>query len=148
MLKYLFTATYSDGSKLEQTQEDKSQKEPDKRSCYFDVEHDRLIQFSLEGDGHKYSVDLRDGHFEVDGRPFFMHQIENREADPMTVPNEVELKNFRLVYFRKNIRSFNAQVRDGQMGNPYEAGHQTSFLFGWQAQDAKGKNYQQVMKLN
>jgi nitrite reductase/ring-hydroxylating ferredoxin subunit len=125
MLKYLFTATYRDGSELVQTPEDRSTKEPETRSAYFDIDHERLATFSLQGDGHTYLVDLRDGHFEVDGVPFWMH--------------DEELAGFRLVFFRRHKHSFNQRTGE-------ELSHDVVYRVGWQC-TVGGKNYQQVLQV-
>ena len=73
-LKYLFTATFSDGRVLEQTLEDLSVLDPEKRNTYYDLLHyakeSEVVRFSITGNGHTYTVDLTDGHFEVDGVAF------------------------------------------------------------------------------
>lgn len=129
MLKYLFIAEYSDGATYIQTQEDKSIVEPEKRSAFFDVDHDRLVKFSLIGQGmdnpHTYSVDLRDGHFEVDGVPFYFH--------------EEDLLNFKLIFFRRHTHTKNQS-----------SGHEThaiAYKIGWQCL-VNGKNYQQTMLIH
>ncbi len=146
-LKYLFKALYKDGSVYVQNPEDNSIKEPGKRSCFYDIDHDQLVGFVLVGQGHEYGVDLRDGHFEIDGNIFFMHEVENKDVDPMTVNTEVKLTNFRLVYFTTNTRSFSSKIENGVMGKPYEVDHKRVFRFGWQAQDSKGKNFQKIMQI-
>lgn len=76
-LKYLFTATYADGRVFVQPADDASQFEPGKRSAFFDALRfavsSPMIRFELNGNGHQYAVDLRDGHFEIDGVAFLMH---------------------------------------------------------------------------
>lgn len=125
MLKYLFTVTYKDGSTYEQNSEDRSITEPEKRSCFFDVHQDDVATFTLKGDGHSYTVDLRDGHFEVDGVPFAMH--------------EEKLSNFRLVFFRHHTHGFNQAYE--------ELSHEIVYRMGWQC-TVDGENYQKVMQIN
>lgn len=78
-MKYLFVADYADGTRYEQGPADESLQDP-KRNAFFDIHYkpfkpeEELIRFSLVGDGHVYTVDLRDGHFEVDGVPFRVTQ--------------------------------------------------------------------------
>lgn len=140
ILKYLFTATYLDGTVYQQNTEDKSVKEPDKRSCYFDIEQEKLAYFVLKGDGHEYGVDLRDGHFEIDGNPFFMH-----EGHIKILPNGkktiVPLKDFRLIFFRQHTHHFKV----GQSMNK-EIDHEVVYRIGWQC-TIDGQNYQQVMQI-
>lgn len=132
MLKYLFTAIYSDGSVYEQNPEDRSIKDPEKRSCFYDLDHSKLVAFILKGDGHEYGVDLRDGHFEIDGVAFKMHEDNT-------------LSGFKLVFFRQHTHSFNQRL-DG-MSQPVELSHQIVYRMGWQATTPQGKNYQQVMQI-
>lgn len=127
MLKYLFTAGYKDGTIYQQNVEDKSITEPEKRSCFYDVDQEKLAYFVLKGDGHEYGVDLRDGHFEIDGIKFFMH--------------EVPLKDFRLVFFRQHTHHFNV----GAVGQE-ETSHEIVYRLGWQC-TVNGKNYQEIMQI-
>lgn len=125
MLKYLFTATFADGSTIEQTPEDVSARDPI-RSCFFDVlETGRergLVAFVLRGDGHEYGVDLRDGHFEIDGVKFFMH--EKPEA------------GYELIFFRQHTHSFNL--------NQEEIAHEVVYRMGWKV--AGDQQTQRVMQ--
>lgn len=125
MLKYLFTATYNDGSTYIQTQEDKSILEPEKRSSFFDVDHERLVSFTLTGEGHTYSVNLHDGHFEVDGVPFYFH--------------EEYLRGFKLIFWRTHTHTHN-------QGSGAET-HDIVYKIGWQCL-VNGKNYQQIMLIH
>lgn len=132
-MKYLFTATYKDGSVYEQTIEDKSKREPEKRSCFFDVlekaKEVELVSFVLKGQGIEYGVDLRDGHFEINGVPFFMHEDRT-------------FKSFRLIFFRQHTHSF-------QVGNDTqkEIEHKIVYRVGWQCTH-NGRNYQEVMEID
>lgn len=115
-LKYLFTATYADGSKIVQTPDDKSVLDPEKRSQFYDVlkkgESTPLVSFVLKGDGHEYGVDLRDGHFEIDGVSFRMH--------------EYEVVDLELVFFRQHTHSFiQARVKDTEIS------HTVAYRIGW-----------------
>jgi hypothetical protein len=124
MLKYLFTVDYRDGTSYSQNEQDVSVIEPEKRSCFFDVRKEDIKKFSLVGDGHTYSVDLDDGHFEIDGIPFRMH--------------DEELKDFRIIFFRKHQHGFN-DMRE-------ELFHKVFYQLGWQT-TLDGKNIQRVMEL-
>jgi len=92
MLDYLFEAHFSDGTMIQQTPEDVSVVDPT-RSRFYDVAQrlDDVVAFGFFNDQHTYAVDLRDGHFEVDGAPFFSYPKD-------FAPSE-ETK-FRLIYFR------------------------------------------------
>jgi hypothetical protein len=131
-LKYLFTAMYEDGSTIEQTLDDRSTIDPEKRSQFYDVlqmeEQKPLVAFALKGDGHEYGVDLRDGHFEIDGVSFRMHE-------------EDELAGFRLVFYRRHTHDF-VISKDSQE----ETRHDVVYRFGWQC-TANGKNYQRIMQI-
>ena len=127
ILKYLFTAEYKDGTSYLQNKEDISILEPDKRSCFFDVKQSEVKRFWLEGEGHKYLVDLIDGHFEIDGVPFKLHD-EN-------------LKDFRLIFFRRHRHQFNRETRE-------ELSHETTYRLGWQTNNEKGENIQRVMEIS
>lgn len=128
ILKYQFQATYKDGTVYIQNKEDKSVTEPEIRSCYFDVKVDEVKSFFIFNEEHTYSVNLEDGHFEVDGLPFLMH------TDP-------ELVNYRLVYYRQHTHSFNQESSE-------ELSHDIVFCLGWQATDKNGKNVQRIMTIN
>lgn len=153
ILKYQFQATYKDGTVYIQNKEDVSITEPEKRSCYFDVmqsikigeetikgedgAEDRVVDvydwsklqsFFVFNDEHTYSVNLEDGHFEVDGLPFLMH------TDP-------EIAGFRLVYYRQHTH--NMYQETGK-----EISHDVVFCLGWQATDKNGKNVQRIMTIN
>ena len=128
MLKYLFEAKYKDGGVYTQTQEDKSILH-EQGSCYTDVKQDELKTFTLVGAGHSYSVDLEDGHFEVDGVSFFMH--------------EMPLKNFRLIFWRRHRQSQVVRLKDHKITGTSE---EIVYQIGWQSTLA-GKNYQEVMNI-
>lgn len=129
MLKYLFTAEYNNGATYQQTPEDVSINDP-KKSCFYDIDHTKLVKFTLKGEGHTYAVDLRDGHFEIDGVPFYMHE------DP-------DLVAFRLIFFRQHTHTIQ-QSRDKDR----ELSHEIVYRFGWQTETVKGENYQRVMQIN
>ena len=138
MLKYLFTAVYSDGTSYTQNVEDRSISEPDKRSCFYDIDQDRLVKFILApspedecGDGHVYSVDLVDGHFEVDGVPFKMHE-------------ETNLHGFRVIFWRNHTHNF--LVGADPAVTPEEVKHTTVYRLGWQC-TVDDVNHQRVMEI-
>lgn len=125
MLKYIFLAIYADGSSYWQNDNDISETDP-LRSCFYDVKQDQLVAFKLEGEGHRYSVNLTTGAFSVDGVVFRMH--------------EEILTNFKLIYFRRHTHSINALYE--------ELAHQVVYRFGWQATDETGKVHQRVMEID
>lgn len=125
-LRYLFQATYKDGTVYKQNEEDKSVTEPDTRSCFFDVKQDEVKTFFVFNDNHTYSVNLEDGHFEIDGVPVFMH------TDP-------RWKDFRLIYYRQHTHNL---TTEGQ-----ELGHSVEYCLGWQTNDENGENVKRIMTL-
>lgn len=137
-LKYLFQATYKDGTIYKQNLEDKSITEPETRSCFYDVNIDEVQTFFLFNDDHTYSVNLEDGHFEVDGVPFFMHEAHVKELENGR-KIFMELKDFRLIFYRQHTHNFNASTQQ-------EISHEIVYRFGWQC-TVDGKNYQQIMQL-
>ena len=124
MLKYLFEVEYKDGTRFQQFQDDVSQRDSS-RSAFFDVKQDQVKTFSLVGEGHRYLVDLIDGHFEIDGVQFQMH--------------EAELTDFRLIFWRRHTHTINARMK--------ELAHEVVYRVGWQA-TKDGKNYQEVLQIN
>lgn len=126
-LKYLFQVVYRSGEVYLQNKEDTSITEPTTRSCYFDVKQDEVVSFTLSNREHTYTVNLEDGHFEVDGVSFLMH------TDP-------ELKDYRLIYYRQHTHSFNQ--------NDEELAHEIVYCLGWQTLDKNEKNVQRIMTIN
>lgn len=125
-MKYLFSVVYKDGTTYHQNQSDTSLSEPEKRSSFYDVDVENVQTFTLTGEGHTYLVDITDGHFEVDGVSFWMH--------------ELPLKDFKLIYFRRHTHTFSQNMME-------EIGHVIVFRVGWEAVDADGKKYEQVMQI-
>ena len=94
VLKYLFAAQYNDGTIFYQDENDISLIDP-KKSQFYDVlqKEEKLEAFALHGDGHQYAVDLRDGHFEIDGIPFNLY--------------DMSIANRRVIFFRRHTHNFN-----------------------------------------
>jgi hypothetical protein len=131
-LRYLFGVHYADGREYFQAADDHSELNPEK-SSYYDVlqaqeSGQQIHLFQLEGQGHKYLVDLRDGHFEIDGAPFYV-QIP---------PPDAQLS---LDYFRRRRHHANATYRmeDGAMRlvDLQDSGQECEYHFGWKAGDQK-----------
>ena len=125
-LKYFFTAFYSNGEFFNQDPADVSISDPS-RSSFFDVDHSRLVAFSLADSEHSYVVDLTTGAFILDGVSFHMH-----EAGEVQGP-------FTLIFFRRHTHTINAQF--------VGASHEIVYRIGWQAKDANGVNIQRVMEI-
>ena len=126
-LKYLFEVTYKDGSIYKQNEEDKPVIK-EIGSSFSDVIQENVKTFTLIGEGNRYMVNLEDGHFEVNGIPFLMHE-----------ENDL-LKDFRLVFWRRHTHSFNRTMAE-------ETSHIIVYRLGWQANDRKGNNIQQIMQI-
>lgn len=126
MLKYTFQVTYKDGTIYTQNPEDISVTDST-RSCFYDVKQEEVKSFFLFNDEHNFSVNLEDGHFELDGVPFLMHEENDM------------LKDFRLIFWRRHTHSFNQE-------NGEELSHNVVYRFGWQC-TVDGKNYQQIMQI-
>lgn len=110
-LEYLFIAEKMDGSIYKQTPRDIA-KYSDWGSAFTDVVNEKLRRFSLVGKGHIYTVDLKDGHIEIDGRKI---------CPPKDVPACVELK---LIYWR--------QVKKSIVQNGKQLPTQVKYIIGWE----------------
>lgn len=131
---FLFVATFEDGTQIFQNPEDRSA-HVEGKNCFFDVlqyaEKSPLICFvlgSVEANwAVTFGVDLRDGHFEVNGIPFFQHR-HDRET----------LEGFRLIYFRNNrIELSGDGISD----------HSVGYTLGWQTTGLDGGNVQKIIKI-
>lgn len=131
---YLFTCRFTDGSTIQQTIEDLSAKD-DTRSAFYDVVQrmDEVETFTIINRDaprtHTYMVDLRDGHFEVDGVPF--------EVSSEELPGEAE---FRLIYFHRHQH----HVIQGQTMTGNE--DVVRYHIGWQT-TIDGKNFQSMISV-
>jgi hypothetical protein len=144
-LRYLFGAHLSDGPggeirEIFQNPEDLSPFSPGK-NCFYDLlEHDAegntvphqkdgIVEprpdieiFQLEGDGHKYVVDLRDGHFEIDGLPFYVE----------TPPGPL-----RLVYFRRVRKHFTRSMGGDEASALIR--EEVEYHMGWETEDKSSR---------
>lgn len=131
-LRWLFLAEYADGSKIEQTQEDKCLTRTDGTgSAFTDVlAKGDPISFSLiNGNDEEFvTVDLLTGAFIVNGTPLIAHE---QNLDPSK-------HKLRLVYFRETRVDQNVSEK----GEVIETFHYTNrYFIGWQA-TINGKNKQ------
>lgn len=126
-MKYLFITEYKDNSVFEQNKEDVSLIDPI-RSSFYDVLNSgkEIKTFKIVGEGNVFFVSLEDGHFEVNGTPFYMHD--------MAMP----LKDFKLIYYRKHTHSFNMTK---------ELSHEIDYCIGWEAKMETGKNIKRIMEV-
>lgn len=124
-LKYLFTAFYEDGSVYSQEPDDKSTNGGG--SAFSDVDHVRLSRFNIDGAGHRYGVNLKDGSFQINGVEFKMHSEDD------------QLENFKLIFWRRNYRLFNQAL--------LEMEHVVKYRIGWLAKGPNG-NVERVMEVS
>lgn len=134
-LKYLFTASFQDGSIYSQTESDISDTIPGK-ACFTELLDKNKVSpleiFCLVGDSHTYLVDLRDGHFEIDGVVFWLDT------------KELPVFNRRLIFFRRHRHEFQSVVEA-------ETNHIVSYRIGWQAnetEDETSRNHQFVIEID
>lgn len=130
-MEYLFTAYYNDGTFYQQNSEDKSIKEPDKRSCFYDVEHEKLIKFLLTNGKNNYSVNLNTGEIIclVNGQELILH---NKHKN---------LTNYRIIYYRGKEVAVNYEFAPGQREKII------NYVLGWQALNENGENIQQIIEI-
>ena len=125
MLKYYFTVLYKDGTKYEQNKQDVSLTDS-KRSCFFDVKQDEVLEFMLSDETKDVIVDLEDGSFYINDIKFFMH--DQGEG----------LKDFRLIFYRQHEHDFNLGME--------EVAHRIKYCMGWQTNDKDGNNVKRIME--
>jgi hypothetical protein len=132
-LAYLFTATFKDGSVIQQTQEDKSQTGEGK-SAFYDVDQriSEVSTFSIESPSVKATVDLNTGLFTMNGVGFY-------PSNPSVIDNFRDVKEHRLIYFRRHRRD---------LENGVEVNHDIEYHIGWQTTLDDGKNYKQTISLD
>ena len=135
MLKYNFACQFNDGSVFYQNSEDKSILFEGK-SAFTDIlelqKEKSIINFWLFEDNtdNTFLVNLVDGHFEINGIPFFIHE--------QTVDVKKILSNFRLIYFRRVTQSINLTTEK-------EADPSIIYLLGWQANYPDGSNHKEII---
>jgi hypothetical protein len=116
-ISYLFECHLNDGTLIQQTEEDVSKIDP-ARSAYYDVVQRKadVEVFGIFNDDHTYAVDLRDGHFEIDGLPFNV-----LSGDP-ELPTDQKRE---LVYFRRHVQIMVVG------GDGTEEDHSVEYFIGW-----------------
>lgn len=138
-LKWLFVATFADGTTIAQTQEDKSLTEEGKSAITDVWKRDDLVNFALHHvDGQQtVLVDLKVGYFVVNGVPVVAH---NQYFEPERYPLE-------LVYFRE-VRAHQdviATVQDDgsvDVGDPHnQVSYINRYFLGWKT-TVNGKDKQ------
>ena len=139
-LRYLFIAEFDDGTQIAQTPEDKSEHREDK-SAFWDVQYQqgdfaeqqpeqvkKLIRFHLTDRNNWYTVDLRDGLFEINGLPFAAH-------DQLFTPNQP----LTLIYFRETKSDLHGSGEVNQYVNRY--------FLGWWCLDGEGNKLKQTIAI-
>lgn len=165
-LRYIFVAQFNDGTEYVQNEEDVSSRNK-KRSCYSDlcvwpkgqkdptigpdgltIIRDDIRAFQLEGPNNSiYTVDLLDGHFEVNHAPFIV--------PGELIPDEAKPAKLKLVYFRRRQQHQRVQlelVAEDKAGKVL--GTKTTFIgeptqncayhFGWSF-EFEGKKYERTI---
>ena len=149
-LAYLFECHFNDGTIIQQTEEDVSKIDPN-RSSFYDViqRKDDVEVFGIFNDQHTYAVDLRDGHFEIDGAPFSIQKdvsVEPTEENPTPVLEpfvKIPDQKLELVYFRRHVHV----TVMGQENVPEDISHSIEFFMGWKT-TVNGKEVQQTISVS
>lgn len=141
-LAYLFEAHFLDGSMIQQTQDDRSAIDPERRSAFYDVAQriDEVAYFGIWNDQHRFVVDLRDGHFEVDGVAFFAEpraHLATSDGKPTIPPGG----KFRLVYFRDRQQDLHV----GANGSMTPGEQRIAFRLGWEYTAPDGRKFEQTI---
>jgi hypothetical protein len=120
-LEFLFVAETYDGQIIRQAENDISPLDPTK-SSFYDVLQHKIKRFSLVGKGMLFTVDLTDGHYEVNGNIMYTKRP----------PGKCKL---RLVYYRQIQQRLGIGPDGSQKMQPI-----VRYFIGWQA-TFRGKNY-------
>lgn len=143
-LRYLFKALLQDGTIFEQTLEDKSKIDPEKRNAFYDLLQadaagNKIVTFGIFGVNEKKAlvVDLRDGHFELNGTILIHGEV---------LPGPIPLK---LIYYRAVEQDLQVtyKVKTGEVLKEVAGDHRDQYFVGWEA-NFNGKSYKQVLGLN
>lgn len=130
---YSYTAAYEDGTVIEYDKENPDISEVNTtKSKFFDIQEkekeSKLISFVIHNDTQSVGVDLRDGHFEVNGTPFFQHR-----------PDLIPYKDFRIIFYRTVRRTIHQ--------NGEEIGAEIyGYTIGWQTSETK-ENIQKTITI-
>lgn len=129
---FSYTAVFEDNTVLTYnhlTDEDISQN-VENGSRFSDVmqksKESKLISFVLHNADTQIGVDLRDGHFELNGNLFFQHR-----------PDTELYSDFRIIYYRTCVLT--------RVVGEEDAGHIRQYVVGWQANDENGNNVQRII---
>lgn len=150
-LKYLFEVEFKDGSTYKQNDKDTSQFNLKKvriengqeiisdGTAFTDIEKKiyQIKTFSLVNDKHRFTVDLTDGHFEMDG---VITHIDHT-VDQVVPVHLIPKVPFKLIYFRQHKHDMNVNYEQRKSN---EIAHRIIYFFGWEF-SISGKNYRQVV---
>lgn len=120
-LEFLFVAETYNGQFIYQMGNDISVKDPTK-SSFYDVLQEKIKRFSLIGKGMTFTVDLTDGHYEVNGNAIYTK----------LPPAKCELQ---LIYYRQVQQRLGIGPDGTQKMQPV-----VRYFIGWKA-NLRGKNY-------
>lgn len=133
-MTWLFVAEFADGSVIKQTQEDRSALRPPDEfgngggSAYTDVvDRPDLVKFTLRqasGRGHSASVDLRDGHFEIAGIAFGVHDKGFAPGAPLRIEYQRECRVIQ------ELGSDGKPTSEKHLIDAYRLGWKTTDLLG------------------
>lgn len=130
MLDFLFVAETHNGNIIKQTPEDIARFGPKDKSAFYDVLKENVKRFSLVGKGHVFTVDLTDGHFEIDGR--YLYTKKPPERAPL-----------QLIYYRqvqqRMVSGYETRP-DGTRVETQQLKPVMRYFIGWQT-NVRGKNY-------
>ncbi len=132
---YFFIADFDDGTSYSQGKDDASI-DTEGKNAFYDIlqRMEKVIRFSLHNGQHIYTVDLRDGHFEVDGLSFQVH-------DQFFVPE----KKLELIYF-KEVR---IEVDVNQKEEVQAQRHYVNrYFIGWKTKGKRGKITQHTLAIS
>ncbi len=134
---YSFTAVFSDGHVIERDHNDPESDRAltsDTGSRFTDVQNyektSKLVEFVIHNPNQSLGVDLRDGHFEINGVPFYLHR-----------PDRDGYKDFRVIYYR-TVR----HVINQESGEIEQTGL-LGYACGWQTTDKDGRNVQEIVTI-
>lgn len=150
MQKYLFEATFKDGTIFKQTKEDISATDP-KRNCFYDIAKriNELKLFSLIEQipifPKCYIVNLIDGSFEINGC-----QIQLGWNNLLDNPPDIAIPPFKLIYYTqvKQHTKITYQLKTGKILKHEPAGTDRIYFIGWETKNNKGKKIKRTIGFN
>jgi hypothetical protein len=135
--KYSFTAFFEDGNQItmdkDAEQDDDYARLTEQGSRFTDVKTyektSKLISFVVHNESTVIGVDLRDGHFELNGFPIFQHRPNLKTEN---------YKDFRIIHYRTVQRVMNQQT------GTQISGEVLAYGLGWQVTH-NGENVKRIM---